>query len=365
MVPRHFKITNDLIDANVSKRGIKRLFDVADVKYSERGKWSCLKCGKEWEATINSVYAGGTGCPACRPKTGRKDNKWVDDKLYGRNIIRLGEYVNSTTAIEWKCLKCNNIWSNIPVSVIHAKVGCPTCSGVKRYTLESIKDFMGERGISVISNIYPGSNKSMDLKCNVCNHTFRNSFSNIKSQDQKCPRCVGLDSMCDTEIDSILAEEKREIQRIGSSIGDMHKITWKCIKCEHEWIATPRSVITLNSTCPCCGMLGTSRKENAWLDSIGIPPEYRRYKTDVKNKKHYIRVDGFNPDTKTCYEFYGDFWHGNPHRYNPNEVNVVAKKTYQQLYEETMSRENKLRESGYNIVTIWETDWNKGVSNGM
>jgi len=60
------------------------------------------------------------------------------------------------------------------------------------------------------------------------------------------------------------------------------------------------------------------------------------------------------------YEFYGDLWHGNPSRFKRENINPInKKKTYGELYDETIKRENILKNAGFNIVTIWESDYNK------
>jgi len=33
--------------------------------------------------------------------------------------------------------------------------------------------------------------------------------------------------------------------------------------------------------------------------------------------------------------------------------------TYKELYDKTLIRDNKIKELGYNLVTIWENDWKK------
>ena len=70
-------------------------------------------------------------------------------------------------------------------------------------------------------------------------------------------------------------------------------------------------------------------------------------------------VDGYDPKTNTIYEFLGDYWHGNPERFNPNDIHHFCKKTYGQLYENTFSTMKKVKSLGYNVKYIWETDWLK------
>lgn len=71
------------------------------------------------------------------------------------------------------------------------------------------------------------------------------------------------------------------------------------------------------------------------------------------------RVDGYCKETNTIYEFYGDYWHGNPKRFKPEEYchplnsNITAK----ELYEQTLVRETNIKSKGYFLVTIWENEW--------
>ena len=84
----------------------------------------------------------------------------------------------------------------------------------------------------------------------------------------------------------------------------------------------------------------------------------------LKNECEYVvdkigKVDGFCKETNTVYEFHGDYWHGNPKKYKPEDINQINYKTFGELYQKTVERDNKIRELGYNLVTIWEQEWNK------
>jgi G:T-mismatch repair DNA endonuclease (very short patch repair protein) len=79
----------------------------------------------------------------------------------------------------------------------------------------------------------------------------------------------------------------------------------------------------------------------------------------IKIDNRTFKPDALNVETLTIYEFYGDFWHGNPRRFDPNDINFAVKKTYGELYRLTMDREESLKQAGYNIVSIWESDWKK------
>ena len=99
----------------------------------------------------------------------------------------------------------------------------------------------------------------------------------------------------------------------------------------------------------------TSHPETTWLNSLNVPVRQHKVQFDG----HYIVVDGYDPVTNTCYEFHGDFWHGNPALYSPNEINKISKISFGELYERTKKREQLITESGYNLVVMWEDEWNK------
>ncbi len=103
-----------------------------------------------------------------------------------------------------------------------------------------------------------------------------------------------------------------------------------------------------------------SKPSQKWLDYLGISNimgETREVKLKLGEKT--IIVDGYDPQTNTIYEFHGDFWHGNPAIYDLNEINRVTKKTFGQLLEKTQKRSKLIKLYDYNLVSIWESDWEK------
>jgi len=98
-----------------------------------------------------------------------------------------------------------------------------------------------------------------------------------------------------------------------------------------------------------------SRIADKWLDGLAIPENQREQWIQLGERR--IKVDALDPDTNTVYEFWGDYWHGNPRCYPSSMVNQQAHRTMSELYEATVSREALLREQGFNVVTIWEQDF--------
>ncbi len=70
-----------------------------------------------------------------------------------------------------------------------------------------------------------------------------------------------------------------------------------------------------------------------------------------------LQPDGYCEETNTIYEYYGDYYHGNPEIFNPDHYNHITKKCFSQLYRETLEREALILQQGYKLITIWENDW--------
>ena len=110
---------------------------------------------------------------------------------------------------------------------------------------------------------------------------------------------------------------------------------------------------------------GWSRIAISWLDSIAskekIEIQHALNGGEVAfplGKGKLARVDGYCKSTNTVYEFYGDYYHGNPKKYGADEYNKLLKKTHGERYENTMIREEAIKSLGFNVVSIWESDWN-------
>lgn len=98
-----------------------------------------------------------------------------------------------------------------------------------------------------------------------------------------------------------------------------------------------------------------SKGELAWLASLGLSDT----KTTIRIGERRFRVDGYDATTNTVYEYNGDYWHGNPKKHPPDEWNKKAKCYMGELYDATVQKEKIIRDAGYNLVTIWESEWEK------
>jgi len=108
-----------------------------------------------------------------------------------------------------------------------------------------------------------------------------------------------------------------------------------------------------------CSNCNSTYKQHRWLDILGIPNDSNHREVVLKIGKKLPRVDGYDPITKTVYEFNGDEWHGNPATRLPTGINRKLKITYGELHLKTIQRQKLLESAGYTVISIWESDFDK------
>jgi hypothetical protein len=72
------------------------------------------------------------------------------------------------------------------------------------------------------------------------------------------------------------------------------------------------------------------------------------------------KADGFSKINNCIFEYHGDFWHGNPALYNPDDTNPVSNKTYGELYNNTLVKQLYCENNGFVYKFIWESEWIRG-----
>ena len=106
------------------------LYDYSLVDYKRAREPVYIICEKHGTFSQRpNDHLNGYGCPTCGGSK-RASNEEFDTKLVSakRNVIRLGDYVNSHTHLLVKCTICNHEWTAMPTKLIGKKAtGCPKC----------------------------------------------------------------------------------------------------------------------------------------------------------------------------------------------------------------------------------------------
>jgi len=75
-----------------------------------------------------------------------------------------------------------------------------------------------------------------------------------------------------------------------------------------------------------------------------------------------VKVDGYSPNTQEVFEYLGCYWHECPCMPNRHKPIGSTKETLLSRYEETTARLNKIENAGYKVVSMWECDFKKLIS---
>lgn len=136
-------------------------------------------------------------------------------------------------------------------------------------------------------------------------------------------------------------------------------VWWKCSE-GHSYQATINNRTSKNSQCLKCVNKGFSKASIKWLQQIMDNENIIIQHALSEKGEHKIqgvgKVDGFCSSNNAVYEYHGDFWHGNPKKHPPNKVNDKVGKTFGELYNKTILREQAIRDLGYNLIVKWESD---------
>jgi len=332
-----------------------------DVTYGVGKKvwWVCTECRHEWRVSLNSRTSNKRGCPACSGHVVTNINSLsnncpglVDEWDYEKNEISPDEIsYGSHKKVWWKCSreKCGYKWLSIINNRATKGKGCPECFKEKiRIGLGCTKKEFAKQGLDLLEDKYISITTKMSYLCKKCGHRGRKRLCDVK-KGQGCLKCVGRE-----KADIVTAQ--KDFDGLGLILLDsvytksLTKMKYQCKLCRYQGDKNLRSV-RKGRGCPQCGSGPISKVSQEWLDSLNV--QIREYSI----KEIGFRVDGFDPETNTVYEFFGDYWHGNPDKYDAEDVNSNNKKSFGMLHKETLNRLDLLDKSGYKVIYIWESDF--------
>jgi ribosomal protein S18 len=141
-------------------------------------------------------------------------------------------------------------------------------------------------------------------------------------------------------------------------VNSHYKINHLLVSTGECWKVKPNNVIQ-GQHHPCTSPSSYSRKSIDWLNSLQIPNIQHAKQDGEFTIPNIGKVDGYCKETNTVYEFHGDFWHGNPSIFNSNDIHPIIKKTFGELYHNTITREEHIIRLGYTLVVMWECEYNK------
>lgn len=359
----------------------------------EKVEWICSKeqCGCHiWKTTIHHRAYDNNGCPYCSGRYACPHRnlslshphlieEWHEDN----EVLIINCLPGSHLKIKWKCKndKCGcHIWT-AAISDRTNGGGCPFClnrricphNNVEYLRPDLAKEWHEDN--KPMNEYPPSSNVKVKWKCQAdpcgCHQWWATICSRTRDVGSGCSHCAGKSICPHNNVEYLhpdLAKEWHEDNKPMTlyTTGSNFRAKWRCSdKPNHVWETSIANRTNSNAPtgCPMCAHWGYSKSQIQWLTDIETA-EHINIQHALKPLGEYKiagvgSVDGYCAETNTVYEYHGDFWHGNPELYNQNAINGKSKKSFGELYKKTVLRDQKIRDLGYNLITIWDSEYNK------
>ncbi len=323
----------------------------------------------------------------------------IDINNLDPTIIIANIRCGSSHILPWICPINNKHTWNSPVKrrtaqfktangdVVNYNDNCPYCVGQKvneTNSLETMRpdlskewDFEKNNGINP-ADVSIGSAVLADWICPTCKNLYKMKIKSRTKLGYNCPYCSGK-ILSDLNRLSVLfphlVSEWHPTNNINPasnySYGSSFAAWWLCLNCKYEWRCEiyHRTCKTPHG-CPKCSNKFYSKISIEWLTFVMLNENIDIQ--HAKNGGEFIipttnyRADGYCSKTNTVYEFNGSFYHGNPIKFKPEDVFRSFEKngkkiiiTHGENYQKTLEKETKIKELGYNLVVMWESDYLK------
>lgn len=283
------------------------------------------------------------------------------------HITREEPYITCDEKIKHSCQLHGSFYRR-PTSLRNSPYGCPKC-GIKsnadaKYKSEqSIIDrlFVCHGDKITLDEPYRAIDKHHRFICNS-GHAWKAVPSSVLS-GRGCPTCAkqkrGLD----------LAKTNQQIvNQLFSTHGNAIKLNelykhainknheFICSK-GHTWETSLGNILYSRSGCPYCHNASSSKPEKQWLALLNNKNIVENALLRIEGISYTVRPDGYDPTTKTIYEFYGDYWHGHISLWNSSRK--VRGLSMREVNMKTRKKEKALLKAGYKVVYCWEYDFKR------
>jgi cytochrome c2 len=248
--------------------------------------------------------------------------------------------------------------------------GCPKCGGsykkdTQDFIIEAQKIHSDKYDYSKVN--YTTCFEEIIIICKEHGQFLQKPYVHLTGRGcNTCGICKRADSCRDTK--EIFIEKAKKIHgdeynysKIEYKISSI-KVIIICKK-HGEFLQAPNHHIN-GTGCPLCQKKKQySKQQICWLNFMS-----KIYNSKIKHAKNggefiipntKFKADGYCKETNTVFEFHGDYWHGNPNKFKSNEYNKTCKYSFSELYQKTLKREQEIRDAGFNLIRIWESDWIK------
>jgi len=357
--------TNDFLKMAYEIHGDTYCYDKTIYKYNKEDVIITCRMHGDFEQSPRS-HLVSNGCPKCAinaQKVGRDDFVEISNKIHNYKY-NYDDVIYETNKIP-VIIHCpeHGEFKQAP-SAHMSGAGCIECSRLAQkdkvtFTTEKFKEFASIKHNNFFNYDkvdYKHSHIKIIITCP--NHGDFEQDPGAHLAGTGCQKCANDRNKSTTE------EFIEKASKIHNNEYDYSKVIYEyndqkiIIICKKhgEFLQSPNSHL-VGQRCPKCATI-ISKPCTDWLNSLGLPDDPNHREVRLKIAGRTFRADGFDLTTNTVYEFNGDFWHGNPNIYDANKNSGIGGKTFGEIYNKTIEKENVIKNAGYRLITIWESDWN-------
>lgn len=201
-------------------------------------------------------------------------NEQFDIRIENSAFIRIGDYLNSKSSIEFRCKFCGKIFRKKPKDF--NKLKC-SCVDRKNEYLDYIKDKNIE-----IEDVFYNVRRKLLHKCLKCGNKFTSSPKVVKNSIYGCPFCAG------TKISNEDYSKKLplNIKVLEPYVNCYTKIKHKCTDCENIWDTKPNYILHMGCGCPFCSASKGEKLIKNLLEELDIKFE-TEFPINIEGKTYY------------------------------------------------------------------------------
>lgn len=348
--------------------------------YNSRIIVTCILHNSTFCVVASTFLNSGSGCRKCTDIRDRiKEQKALREKdptqifIEKATIIHGGRYtyenvnyINCGTKVSITCPRHGEFWTT--PTQHHRGSDCPKCgiekaSATRMYDKEHFKGLAekqhGSRYEYHLAE-YVGYNKPLTIVCRIHGPFQQTPQDHLRGSG--CHSC-GKNFTYTTE--TFIARAKqvhrdkydyslvvyvsahKPVQIICRTHGLFEQVAFTHLKgnnCHFCWQA---------SNC--------SRAQIEWLEYVivrdGVEIQHAMNGGEFRIPNSRYRADGYCAQTNTVFEYHGAMFHGSPEVYERAELVPLLNLSAGELYDKTMKKEAFIRDQGYQLVTMWETEW--------
>ncbi len=178
-------VNNEYIDNLLKDTNFKRLEDYKP--YHQPIKFICNIHNKEFMCNLQFLknkLKNGYGCELCYVKNKCKNNEYIDNKLSGTGIKRIGEYIGMNVKCEFMCLCDGYKWFDTPANVLTKYIN--KIKPKRKLNDVEIDKRLANRKTKRYGNMT--SDRRCVFKCDICDNIWETDVYDVL-RGSDCPLC--------------------------------------------------------------------------------------------------------------------------------------------------------------------------------